>query len=72
MDIGGKGIPDRGTNPKAQRGCQACWRVGRATSMDKESSERVIGERGSGHKWPCEPWYKLWLLLCIEQDTGGL
>lgn len=52
MDVGGKGIPDRGTDPEARSGRQACWRAGQATSMDKESSEGVTGERGSGTNGP--------------------
>ena len=48
MNTGRNWILDRGTNTKAQRGCWACWRVGRAANTDTESNERVIGERGVG------------------------
>lgn len=70
MNTGRNCILDRGTNTKAQRGCWACWRVGRAANMDKESNERVIGERVSGYTGPCEPWCKLWLPLHTEQATA--
>lgn len=38
--------------------------------MGKERNKRVIGKIGDRHMWPRGPWYKLWLLLCIEEAAG--